>query len=117
MDAVRANQVLAAQFLLDNYKVDPSDRDILGRTALHHGAQAGAVATVRMLLTLGVDVSCRGSVNDLTPLHYAAKEGQSEVAKCLLEHGASPQAVDSRGRTPLDIATAARHTSCAKLLV
>jgi ankyrin repeat protein len=37
-----------------------------------------------------------------TALHYAAKAGFLKTIAILLEHGADPQAVDSRGETPLD---------------
>jgi truncated hemoglobin YjbI/ankyrin repeat protein len=37
-----------------------------------------------------------------TALHYAAKAGFLQTIEVLLEHGADPEARDSRGRTPLD---------------
>jgi hemoglobin len=39
---------------------------------------------------------------DATALHYAAKAGFLQTIQVLLEAGADPAAVDSRGRTPLD---------------
>jgi ankyrin repeat protein len=40
--------------------------------------------------------------NGATPLHYAVKAGFGQTIQVLLEHGADPQALDDRGRTPLD---------------
>jgi ankyrin repeat protein len=40
--------------------------------------------------------------NGFTPLHDAAKEGQTKVCELLLEKGANPHQVDKWGQTPLD---------------
>lgn len=59
------------------------------RALLRHGARATDRRT-------GVEAV------DATALHYAAKAGFLQTIGVLLEHGADPQARDSRGRTPLD---------------
>ena len=39
-----------------------------------------------------------------TPLHYAARMNNTDVAELLLKQGADATLKDDRGRTPLDIA-------------
>ena len=49
-------------------------KDLLGKCAIHHAAQAGATQSVKVLAETGkVDLNYHGGVMDLTPLHYAAK--------------------------------------------
>jgi hemoglobin len=57
-------------------------------------------AYVAALLRYGARVDQR--YNGATPLHYVAKAGFVETIRVLLEHGANTQALDDRGRTPLD---------------
>ena len=56
-----------------------------------------------------------------TALHYAAKAGFLQTIKVLIEHGADPEARDSRGRTPLDwldqAAPSVSRTAVRSLLV
>ncbi|GJD12563.1 Probable serine/threonine-protein kinase WNK2 [Galdieria sulphuraria] len=51
-----------------------------------------------------------------TPLHVAASEGNVEVAKLLVERGASTEARDRWGSTPVLEALVAGHKSLAKML-
>jgi truncated hemoglobin YjbI/ankyrin repeat protein len=57
-------------------------------------------AYVAALLRYGARVDHR--YNGATPLHYVAKAGFVETIQVLLEHGADTDALDDRGRTPLD---------------
>jgi len=40
----------------------------------------------------------------LTPLHQAVRYGNDEIAKILLEHGASLDLKDKEGKSPFDMA-------------
>lgn len=62
------------------------------------GGSGGAI--VRMLLDKGANIHLMTDLG-ITPLHSAASNGYTEMAKILLEHGADITARDSLGRTPL----------------
>jgi truncated hemoglobin YjbI/ankyrin repeat protein len=55
---------------------------------------------VAALLRYGAGVDQR--YNGATPLHYVVKAGFVRTIQVLLEHGADRDALDDRGRTPLD---------------
>jgi len=57
-------------------------------------------AYVAALLRYGASVEQR--YNGATPLHYVVKAGFVQTIQVLLEHGADSDALDDRGRTPLD---------------
>ncbi len=59
---------------------------------------------VRALLRHGARADARRALGTLsaTALHYAAKAGFSKTIEVLLENGADPRALDSRGATPFD---------------
>jgi ankyrin repeat protein len=67
---------------------------------IHDTAEAGDLAKVRQLLEQGADVNTRDELQ-LTPLHWAAIYGKTEVAKLLIEKGADVNARDKNQRTPL----------------
>ena len=80
------------------------------------------VTTAKRLLTKGlVDVNCtkgeRLSDNGFTPLHWAARNGKSEVAKLLLDMGANPNVKCNKASTPLNIAAEFGHTDVVRLLI
>ncbi len=52
--------------------------------------------------------------DDMTPLHYAALNGHTEVAKVLLAAGASVNATDEWNRTPLHWAGYNGHVDVAQ---
>ena len=73
MDAARGDHVPSLKFLLHEYGASLSAEDGLGRQAIHHTAQTGALEALEFLLENGADVNKTASVNSITPLHYAAK--------------------------------------------
>jgi ankyrin repeat protein len=60
-------------------------------------------------------VNCRGEGGG-SPLHEAAANGQIEMAKLLLDHGANLNAKEEHGKTPLTIALEYKQTEMAKFL-
>ncbi|KAL4758164.1 ankyrin repeat domain-containing protein [Aspergillus foveolatus] len=75
-----------------------------GNTALHHAANDEWVAwgKVKELVHMGPNIEARNN-NGQTALHIAADTQRSETADELVECGASVNAVDKIGRTPLII--------------
>lgn len=92
-------------------ELDHADRG--GATPLHRAVRARSVAAVRGLLDAGARVDCQLGKRGSSPLHLAVQstgaggtagsiDAQLEIVAALLEHGADPDAVDARGRTPRD---------------
>jgi hypothetical protein len=78
----------------------PDPRPYIGdmNTPLHHAANEGSAALVRVLLDAGARVDAR-CVNGWTPLIRACNAGALEVAKLLVEAGADIEAKNSEGYT------------------
>ena len=74
---------------------------------LRSAAQRGNLALVRQALQNGADVNGAHPEFGWTPLHYACWKGHLEVARFLLDSGATLHAIDKKGRTPL-------HHACQK---
>lgn len=51
-----------------------------------------------------------------SPLHEAARNNRAEVVRLLLDHGANPAQVNGDGKTALELALAAGHTTVVELL-
>ncbi len=71
-----------------------------GLTALHLAARQGASRTVQALIAGGANVN-EVSADGTTPLVISTINGQLDIAKYLLEHGASPTLGTDAGMTPL----------------
>ncbi|HEY1706974.1 MAG TPA: ankyrin repeat domain-containing protein [Rhizomicrobium sp.] len=110
------NTAMSGYADLDNDLVDVNQRDVFGDTPLGIAVIWGDVEAVRLLLEGGADVNAR-QADDMTPLHYTAipKTGGAEVAKLLLEAGASLDIVDDLFcKTPLEYA--AKRDEVAQVL-
>ena len=73
--------------------------DQAGRSSLHYAALENA-KEVAKLIKLGADVN-RADKQGFTPLHFAAQQNNCEGARLLLEAGATIDAKDAHGATPL----------------
>ena len=74
------------------------------------------VEPVRALLAQGAEVGSTDG-EGLTALHYAARSDyNAEIAEILLKHGADTNARDSLGKTPLDLAVAAKLARMPEVL-
>ena len=87
----------------------------IGGTLLSRFAGVGNLAGVRVLLDLGIDANAVWSDGDpywelaknSTALHAASWRAQHDVVRELLARGANVNAIDFRGRTPLQLAVRA----------
>ena len=117
--AVYVDNLEMVQVLLD-YGVDANFRSKHGDTALAFAAQYGSFndpRVVRLLLDHGADPNAQSRrYFRTTPLHRASRDGNIEIARLLLERGASLEVQDWTGKTPLDIASEKRLDEMIKLL-
>ena len=91
-------------FLLLEYGASPYIKNHEGNTALHEACQKHTwdAKSIHWLLLDGADVYARNQKQE-TPLHLACKEiHKATELEILLQFGANPHAVDSKGNTPLD---------------
>lgn len=62
-------------------------------------------------------ITCLPPQDDQTPLHCAARMGNNEMVKLLLEHKANANSTTTAGHTPLHIAVREGHTQTASILL
>jgi uncharacterized protein len=72
-----------------------------GLTALHFAARQGATRSVQALVEHGANVNATSPGDGVSPLLIAAVNGQYDIAKYLLSHGADPNLANAGGVTPL----------------
>ena len=96
--------------------------DEQGRTALYMAAATGYDEAVRWLLDHGADPSIVAE-DKRSPLHAAAAAGHVTAVTILMENLGrrelmhAMQAVDVTGRTPAEIAAAARHLDVVRAML
>jgi hemoglobin len=100
--------------------VDPDVLDAGGHTPLYRVASVGTAdhggMIVDALIQAGATVDHAGGVTKSTALHQAARFGDLQVAKALINAGARPTLRDKKGLTPLDRAINCRRRDVAELL-
>jgi truncated hemoglobin YjbI len=91
--------------LLLSLGADPDTKDAGGHTALYcvgnQCVAGGAEKVVRALVQGGAGVDAHDGVKHCTSLHMAARRGNVEAARALLDCGANIEARDSLRDTPL----------------
>lgn len=75
-------------------------------TLLHQAVGAGSLESVKLLLSLSLDVNLAVDKRLTTPLHVAAGGARLDVVKILLAAKANPNAKQSDGATPVQLAAA-----------
>jgi hemoglobin len=100
--------------------VDPNIGGRSGRTPLYcvanECASEAGPEIVRALVLTGADVNAPSGVTRASALHAAARRGNVEIARMLLDSGAALNARDRKGDTPLQRAINCRKTGVAQLL-
>jgi len=84
-------------------KRDPNLNNI--GAALHLSSRYGALKNVRLLIENGANPNAK-SIEGLTPLHEAAKEGRRTVVEYLISKKVEINPIDKDGYTPVDWACA-----------
>lgn len=111
---------------VDALTVEPAE------TMLHLAVRGGDPELVRLMIDQGIDVNARSSssredltpvptgwwsLEEQTPLHFAARLDHVEAAQILLESEADITARDRNGWTPLALAAALGSVGVAQLLL
>jgi hemoglobin len=112
-DAARLGAAELAALLIRS-GADPDAHEEEGHTPLYR-ASTGEVACV--LLEAGATVDVASGPTRGTALHQAARRGCGSVAQALLDHGATLDARDVKGQTPLRRAVNCRQVHLVRLLV
>jgi hypothetical protein len=87
-------------------------------TPLHYATFCGLHEVVKFLIAEhSQDVNAKGFYRDETPLIVASREGHSEVAQLLLEHGASTEIRDMTGWSPLEQASTEGYVELINILL
>ncbi len=90
--------------------------DAFNRTALLYAATGPFPQTVELLLKNDADPNVVDSDEHFTPLMHAAAEGNIEVVRVLLEHGARKDLTDVDGDNALSFARENGHDKVVSLL-
>ena len=102
-------------FILDP---SPPHKEFFRINPLYFLAARGKIDSIEFMLDKGLSANQTFAfLNNMTPLHSAAKSGQVKAAKLLLRRGANIEAKDSFGMTPVVHAVGRMHVDVAKLLI
>ena len=88
---------------IDNNEKECQPAEIKEWNLLHSAAQGGDVSIIEMVLSLGIDVNSKDSL-DTTPLMVAAAKGKKQAVDFLLTKGADPSLRTLKGRNLLHAA-------------
>jgi Ankyrin repeats (3 copies)/DnaJ domain len=104
--------------LVVDEEISPDSHDANENTLLTQAAKDGDLEAVRFAvntLQASLDTSC-DCPEHRTALHYASECGHEEIVEFLLESGANPNLINSRGQTALDIASTHNRERIASLI-
>ena len=104
MEAAREGHLEVIRLLLDR-KVKVNQRNAVNEDAMMLAAFKGQLETVKLLQSKGGEINKDG----WTALHYAAFQGQTPVAKYLIDNKADINAKAPNGVTPLMAAARNGH--------
>jgi ankyrin repeat protein len=120
MHACTSGRIEAIEYLLASGG-RLSDTAANGYNSLHYAVCAGHLSVVQLIVPkmkeLRIPINAVVSALRSSPLHLAAKHGQSEIAYFLIENKASPEAGDANGNTALLCALGANKPDTAAFLI
>lgn len=99
--------------LLIDEGADVNFTDSINRTALMYGSSGPFTETILALLQAGAKPNLVEKEENWTAAMMAASEGQLEVLKILVAHGADLTMVDVDGESSLDFARSKGHSAVA----
>lgn len=127
MTPLMAAETLPIAWTLLEAGANPRARDRTGKTPLHYAVKMReATSIMPLLVRAGADVNARAEEpGQVTPLFSAVenyiespeKEAAEAVIRVLARLGADINAADSKGATPLAVATAHNQAELAKILI
>jgi ankyrin repeat protein len=127
MTPLMAAETLPVAWTLLEAGANPRARDRTGKTPLHYAVKMReATSIMPLLVRAGADVNARAEEpGQITPLFSAVenyiespeKEAAEAVIRVLARLGADINAADSKGATPLALATAQNQTELVKILI
>lgn len=111
--AIKNGHIKTVQFLLER----GADPELFqnGKTALMMAIKHKNPEAVTLLLTRPIDINLINHKKQ-TALFYAAKYGDTTIAKILLDKGAKLDSVDQAGLSPFQYAVKSKNIPVAKLL-
>jgi ankyrin repeat protein len=112
-DAALVGEAEVAAVLIHS-GADADAKEEYGHTPLYR-ASTGDVA--RVLLAAGASADVASGPTQGTALHQASRRGYISVVQALVEHGATIDALDAKGQTPLRRAVNCRQLQLVRLLV
>lgn len=115
MRATEQGRRSVVEVMLHFLRVDKQCRDLDGRGLLHAACANGNTDIIGILSQQGLEINLQ-DCNGMTPLHEAARCGQSKAAEILLSLKARPELEDVRGRTAYIVAWQYRHREIMNLL-
>jgi len=83
---------------------------------IYTAAKAGNVEAVKGFITDGKWDPASPDDTGTTPLNYAAANGNVEIIRIMVEHGANPNQIDIHKNTPLKVAEKAGKTDAVAVL-
>jgi uncharacterized protein len=125
MLASHTGNVDAVKLLLDR-GADANTQQARGQTALMWAAAEGHAGVVKLLLARGADPALSSAASTkqekrppggMTALLFAARQGQLEAARALLDGGAAVDQAGADNTSPLLIAVVNGHYDVASLLI
>lgn len=103
--------------LLLKYGADPNLKGNQYASPLHWAVRLAYTHGILKLIEHGADVNAAGFITRITPLHFAALDGQMDTVSLLLEAGACTHLRDVYERTPLHCAAFHGQMGTVRLLI